>query len=421
MVRQIEKAPFESYDLIRDLQRALVTRIKRTERRLVELKSERKRLSKTLKSGRLARAESEKIRDDTKRLDLAIEEAKHLLFVWRSFGDAIACIYLDTWSLKHMFYSTEDYSARQSAGALSGNAGASNEWRVLLRLLKNQIPAVLCDLTNTLRFGDVCVLVGPDPYPIEVKSSFNSNARTARQASNLKELHDFLRTDAADHFRGLRDVRRVEMQVPAFNLSALNACIERSGTEGYAVEYPEAGLTYLCVRAGAPVPPLQTFGFGDRHLVGCLTESLLASDWMPCRPPIVSIFKPDHVAQFLCGEIFIFVVVDSETTESILARDGLVPIFVDDPQIVCWVTRDRSNEGLEASYSAITKNVFRRIFLEFSSLSGVMRMIVDGHARFEALALNEPVSLETAKSMLAEGSAIEWPPVMKPLFKHRSP
>lgn len=420
MIRQLEEAPFERCGLIEDIQRALITRIKRTERRLGELKAERKQLRQALKAGRLIKCESEWIRADTKRLDLAIEEAKHLLFIWRCFGDAIAFIYIDTWAMKHMFYSTEDYSIKQPAGALSGNAGAPNEWRLLLRLLRNQIPAVLCDLTNTLRFGDVCVLVGPDPYPIEVKSSCNSNARTARQAANLQELHAFYRTDAAESFRGVRDVKRVAGPVPSFNLAALNACIERSGVDGYAAQSPEPGLTYLCVRESAPRLPLETLGFGDRHLVGCLAEALLASDWMPCRPPTVSILNPDHLADFLSGQIHLFVVVDTEIIESMLAIEGLTAVFVDHSQIVAWIERDRSSVGMEASYSAITKSVFRRIFLEFSSLSGVIKMIVDAHARFEDMHSPVSIGLEEADSLLAEGNAIEWPPMMKPLFKVRS-
>lgn len=320
-------------------------------------------------------------------------------------------MYIDTWAMKHMFYSTDDYSVKQPAGALSGNSGSAKEWSMLRVLLAKGIPSVLCDLTNTIRYGDVCVLVGPDPYPVEIKSSKNINARTARQASNLKALHDFLAKDQAAKFRGLHNVERKEMPTPSFNLESLNECIERSRSEGYALISPEPGLTYICIRSA--LPPNESMEFGSRHLVGDLSEFLMNAAWMPYRPFTLSIFNPESVADFISGEILLLVVVDTKFIENSLFSKGLSTTFVDHPLFIATLTRLDSQK---INWSAITRHLFTRIFLEFFNLSETIKIVSNSHAEFEAMPPSY-VTQEEANALLSNGQAVYSAPVYKPLFR----
>ena len=48
-----------------------------------------------------------------------------------------------------------------------------NELVLLDSALKHNVPALLVDLTNTIRHGDVCLMGESDPYLIEAKASKN--------------------------------------------------------------------------------------------------------------------------------------------------------------------------------------------------------------------------------------------------------
>lgn len=50
----------------------------------------------------------------------------------------------------------------------------------------NKVPALLHDITMSIRHGDVSLLGKDEPFIIEMKSSSNTNKRVERQKSNLE-------------------------------------------------------------------------------------------------------------------------------------------------------------------------------------------------------------------------------------------
>lgn len=413
-LREIESSPFDNGKSLLAFQHKLAARIKRVERRLRALKNERKRLVAERRGGRMAAASSRVLRGRIQRIDDGIDDAKHLQFIWRCFGDALAFAYIDTWAMKHMFYSTDDYGEKQSPGALSGNTGSKREWQVLRRLQREGIPAVLSDLTNTIRHGDVCVLVGPDPFPIEVKSSLNRNARTARQIANLIALHDFLKNDHAENFRGLPRITRVEMPLPLMHIEAINECVERGRQCGIASVSPEPGLVYLCARAGEP-PPLDTLGFGPKHMVGCLNEAVQARNWMPYRPFTLSIRDPASLSDFISGRLLVLVFVDTESVVASFRDRGFKATFVDHPQFELTLVRQGAGVEENVPWSAVSSSVFRRVFLEFASLSGIIDLAIH-HLQDLETRPTEPIAEGHVPAMPASGDVESWPPKFKPRF-----
>jgi hypothetical protein len=119
------------------------------------------------------------------------EQLLHLLFLWRCFGDGIAFIYQSKYSLKHTYYDG-NYNVKAPAGFMTEHGrlkrGFAREYRILCSGIKHNVPVVLCDLTNVIRYGDVCALGAEDPVCIEVKTSRNRNARTERQIRLLQEF-----------------------------------------------------------------------------------------------------------------------------------------------------------------------------------------------------------------------------------------
>jgi hypothetical protein len=64
------------------------------------------------------------------------------------------------------------------------------------------IPCLLADLTNTIRHGDVCFMVGADPRLVEVKTGRKLDRRGRRQIKSIEQLQRFFETD---HASGLRE------------------------------------------------------------------------------------------------------------------------------------------------------------------------------------------------------------------------
>ncbi len=109
---------------------------------------------------------------------------------------------------------------------------------------------MLCDITNVLRYGDICGLMGPDPLPVEVKSGGKLNARGKKQIARLTALASFYQNDEARDFRGVPHTRRVVLGSVSdpVHMDALARCIRESEAREVASVTPEPGLRYICVR-----------------------------------------------------------------------------------------------------------------------------------------------------------------------------
>jgi hypothetical protein len=170
-------------------------------------------------------------------LENRIEGFRTCAYIWRCFGDAIAFLYMDKFALKQALYSTESIAAKQDAGFIAGKVGLANEIAVLDELLNQRVPALLVDLTNTIRHGDICLMGKSDPYLIEVKASKNLDRRGKKQKRSLQKLRAFYETDRASGLRGFAEVRRRANETPERTyVDQLNGCIAEASENGYAVQ-----------------------------------------------------------------------------------------------------------------------------------------------------------------------------------------
>ena len=171
---------------------------------------------------------------------------RQAIYYWKVFGDAIAFLYCDRFALKHVYYNTHNGNVRQDGGFISGSTGFEQEFDALRRLVDGGCPCVLCDLTNTIRYGDICVMVKDDPILIEVKSSGTKNRRGARQLRNMKTLREFYETDVSHGLRGFPTVHRVATRSVPYSYDVdLNECIDESYERGYALKSPKPGVYYM--------------------------------------------------------------------------------------------------------------------------------------------------------------------------------
>jgi len=294
---------------LKALQQILCREIIRTEKKIRELKAERKAVLTT--GGKRAKRRSS-------ILLARIEKIRDCAYVWRCFGDAIAFSYMDRFALKQTFYSTEHPHEKQRAGFLLDKVGFATEIAYLEFSLERKTPALLVDLTDTIRHGDVCLMGEPDPFLIEVKAGHELDRRGRRQKRNLTKLREFFENDRAEGLRGAAGIRRVAPSAPGQDhLEKLNECIAEAMKNGHAVCTPAVGLNYVVMTSvmtsdGPEVSEILDRLKLQKAWIVSLNEFKIERRWAPYYPFILSIADKDHLWGFIRGDVYILVVIEQD-------------------------------------------------------------------------------------------------------------
>jgi hypothetical protein len=352
----------EDLEALRELQKLLLQEVVRAEEKIRQHKSEIREMAEPE-----ATSSAKRLRYLTGR----IEGYRQCSYVWRSFGDAIAFLYLDRFSLKQCFYSTETTSPKQNAGFILGKEGLANELAILDSALKRGLPAVLVDLTNTIRHGDVCLLGGSDPYLIEAKVSKNLSSRGKRQKRNLEKLHAFYETDKSLGLRGFPELQRRSHSEPEQTyLHLLNECIREAEYRGHAFCQPEDGLHYVVMTNKRPEINVVLDGLALKNAVWpfFLNERKAERTWAPYFPFVLSISDANHLWDFIRGNLFIFVFVELDAVCKIASDNGHQAAF------------DVGNEDyplgiktVDGGEIRVSSHMLTRIGLEFLSPQWIVR------------------------------------------------
>lgn len=288
------------------------------------------------------------------------------IFIWKCCGDALAFIYLDKFAIKHAFYDVDAMAVKRGAGMLRDKEGLLGELEFLSLAIENGVPAVLCDITNTLRYGDVCLLGASDPTPIEVKSSPRQSARGKRQLEKMGKLRDFLEQDGAVGFRGTPgETKRKNLTVPERNnRDALNDCLAEAKRESIAVSRPEPGIYYIVVNGKKPDFPLILGDkVNERHAVYMLNGDKNDFAWAPYTPFILSICDPQLLLDFIEGVLFIIVVVSMDELSRQMAAPGWEVYYSPDSDYALQAVHAESQAVV-----GIAQQLVARTAYEFSSL-----------------------------------------------------
>jgi hypothetical protein len=247
---------------LKELQKLLLREVIRAEKKIRELKTELRTIKGTADSAAARRSSYLKNR---------IEGFRQCTYIWRCFGDAIAFLYMDKFALKHSFYSTENMNAKQDAGFIAGKEGLANELVLLDSALEHNVPALLVDLTNTIRHGDICLMGKSNPYLIEVKASKKLDSRGNKQKRSLEKLRTFYETDKGEGLRGFPEVRRQAYEMPErTHVDQINECIVEALKNGCAIRQPERGLHYIVMTQDRPSLELV---MGSLGLKGCSSST----------------------------------------------------------------------------------------------------------------------------------------------------
>jgi hypothetical protein len=331
-----KKSFCELYDLLRsieadpgDLARVqrmnllLLKEVLGAEKHILRHKASLKALKAELKTARASRETANAIRRKINRSESYLRGYYSQRYIWKCFGDGLAYAYLDKYAAKHAFFAIDSYEAKPSAGLLSGKIGMERELSLLRLAIERGVPAVLCDVTNVLRYGDVCLLGGADPYPIEVKSNPKLNQRGKRQAAALKRLAEFLTSDRAENFRAPGRTKRIAIPIPERNhQDVMNSCIAVAESAGHCIVHPEPGLTYIASYEQLHEHQLDVLAAGNQPVIFILNEDKRAGEWLIYEPFTRSIRGRQHLLDFVTGRLVIIVVFDLAVLCAAMQRPG---------------------------------------------------------------------------------------------------
>jgi hypothetical protein len=362
LLREIVQAP-EAVDKVLSCQQMIYREIVRAERHIMRLKKDRQNSRTILRTSRPSRTTSVRLKKQIKSIEARIDAYWQLIYIWRCFGDGLAFVYLDRYGIKQTYFETATSSPKQDVGFISGKAGIANEIAVVESAIKAGVPAILVDLTSSIRHGDVCLLGENDPYLIEVKSGERLNDRGRRQTADIDALHRFFDTDEAVGLRGFPKITRVEAHsVDRTYVDEMNGCIERAQNVGYDLINPERGLYYLSIyRPGVDLT--KVFGQMDvrRPIVFDLNSYKSGRGWAPYYPFTLSIVSNRHLYDFIRGELYLLVILDRDYFSSEAASLDILVNFEDDTGLLS------REEGPGEGKVGISNQFLVRIGLEFLS------------------------------------------------------
>lgn len=374
------KAAPERLELVMELHRHLVRVIARTEVRIQRLRRKRqivsaapkRQVSKETAKARKAMISSLRDRE---------QELTHLLFLWRCCGDGIPFIYQSKYNLKHLYFDHE-YKPKETSGFMTENGrlkrGFTPEYRLLTSAIKQKVPAVLSDITNIVRHGDVCALGGDDPLVIEVKTSGNRNARTARQDEQRRLLAEFYANDGAPEFRGAINVHREALTLVEVNYESIaNQCIAEALQSSWSTAKPEPGITYMaCNKVDA-----------EKLDLLCRRRTTLAvmlsaeTNHLPSYPFTLSL-TPANCLAFMQERFAFYVFIDMEEVKSAFARRGVYATVLMDGTSALQITK--TPEDLMLGVFRVSELLFLRIATEYLSVewfADEFSRVFDGEAR----------------------------------------
>lgn len=331
MLRALENNR-EDLQLLLRLQIAILASHKSTERAISKNRGRLGELKRVLKVQRLPKLEALKLKASIKRCEAHLDRHKWLLSIWRAFGDGIAFLYLDKWAIKPLLYNIQDPNKKEHAGSILGKSGLKNELKLLRTIIGSGIPALLNDLTNCIRHGDICLLTSNDPQLIEVKSSTNTNARTQRQIENIQSIHDYHRTDQAKNVRGVPHLQRTELSRQETHYrDLLDASIDSALKIGHVMAEPEAGTRLIATTSSSKETWDKVFSGFIPSAFYILNTLKNENEWGVYFPYTLSIRSLDNLYAFLDGQVFLVVAFDMVPLAIAARRRGFVLSQTADP------------------------------------------------------------------------------------------
>ncbi len=367
-IQTIAADPWEAAEECYGVQQILIRRTLYVERKLQQIRTEMDSLKRELRQ-RPTKDCARELKDEIKYLRWLIGEYRFTRLVFKSVGDALAYIYVPIWDMKPM-------GVKESPGFMVGKAGLLAERLFLRKLARGGFVAILNDLTNDLRYGDITVVFGPGSYGlVEVKSGTQEWRAHPQQETKLQKVADYLTTDVADDLFDVpgRVVRTTTHAQEVWHAEALNEAIRQARERGSAIVVVEEGVIYHAAHSAC----------GDFETVKTDLETVTALMGKPtfavlntqkCEnfghvPFCLSISDPQAAFDFYAGNLVIMVIIDMQKLIDKFAALGIAatPGMTPDKENVLRLV-DMQSETSDWATVFVGPHIIDRLFLDFLSL-----------------------------------------------------
>lgn len=305
-----------------------------------------------------------------------IEQYKELLYYFRTIGDGLCFIYFDKWDIKPLTFDKEMKFLKQDRGFMGNKDGLEKEIKFLKISINNNKIAILTDITNVMRHGDICFpSIYPEisnniiPYCMEIKSSKNMNKRIERQLENLEYINNYLANDfSKTHKRCLFMDEEINYK------NEINKLIEESYKEGVLLKEIEKGLFYFIVHGNCTESAFkkEIEKIKNKQLI----EYTLRPEWeywLYHYPFTLSIKDKREVLNFMNCNFLISIYIDKKILKSHFLDKGYeIKIRMNSPYpIEIKYNNDKSPAPIEK----LGARYFFRIFNEFISMEWFINKI----------------------------------------------
>lgn len=391
--------------LLLSLQFKLIKKTIRQECLIKRLKKRSSQLRAEKRKGGRDKSQSKEIKEKIKLIEMYLDNVRFNIYILKMFGDGIAFLYIDKFDVKHLYYNVVDYNPKELAGRLGGKEGLKEEWALVKDACKNDVPALLNDLTMSVRHGDVCLLGSSPPAIIEVKSSANKNNRVERQRKNIEQLSSFFHEDKAENFRNLPLVHRMEVCIPEVTyVDEMNLVLERCNEQGSSSHMVENGCFIIAIRQGKIEDELNKLSLKSKEILPIfLNEQKNNMDWSPLTPFTLSIKDSVDLYDFIIGDLTVLCIIDFLCYKEIAMNEGF--------ELVLNLSGDYAlifkEFGSEVIWG-VSRQVLLRVPLEMVSLAWIVKENIQ---RYRELVKDEG-------NMISESSPVHVPSMAFDEYRH---
>jgi hypothetical protein len=381
LLRQFQAQP-QNTTLLANIQRRLFRAICNVERRSKRADERAAAARHLLRTGRLPKEQAKALKRQIEFFASSKLGYSNLIYLLKSIGDGLAFTMFDRYDLKPLAF-------KQSPGSLRGKTGRRKELHILHALLKQNLRVILCDLTNVLRYGDICAEKFKLPLPLEIKSSRNGNARTDRQIKNLGNMISYLHTDEMEGLYGRPGItKRVALTRRQKGYAhVLGELIESAKQANFAAREVEPGVHYVVMRRFKASDFEKYFKEKTRVQFALLNSDKYTGTWAPFFPFVLSIDDVEECFGFAAGEFSILVHIDLDEAVRIAKRRGYVltfdkpkdeyvPDHITDDDWLWWFKPSKPSAS-EVDYFAVGPHMVSRLFFEFASLKWLIAASVE--------------------------------------------
>lgn len=349
------------------MQDYLIDRVVQTEAKISKQQALRKSLRSELRKKGATKAQSLAIRKKIAACDERVSGYKFLLYIWRCFGDGIANKFISKWNLKRFFYAHDSSEMKPTPGYLGGKKGIRGEMYLMQEALSHGVPALLCDLTNIIRHGDVCLLGASDPFVIEVKSSANRNKRTERQLLAIREIHEYLEKDVGN-VGGFPGMRRQALPIDEkHHNEAINHVAMEAANGRLSRVFPEDGLLYVGIPTNKKPDDEQIFEGVEEPMLFMLNHDKTEQLWGNYYPFTLSLKDPETLYAFISGTIYLLVLISQRSLRDRAEAAGFDLEVVMADNVGFKLLNRESTFNNDAPY-VVSEHFAGRLAFEFLSL-----------------------------------------------------